>query len=122
MAPTKPPQNFLHYAASSGHRRRVLVLALPDLVVDTEGRDIDACTPPSSHPVTSGFSRGVGTLVSRPAWQRHRALSCDVTLEEECGRELRKIADSFDFMADDDDDDGRSLWWRRLRNSFRRRR
>lgn len=79
--------------ANGGHRRRVLVLALPDVVVDTQGRATGACTPPSALPV--GSSSIAPECRRRAAWQKSRALSCDVMLETEVGQELRRIADTF---------------------------
>lgn len=115
-----------------GHRRRVLVLALPDLVADTEGRASGSCTPPSSaHSPTeakgsrvsfshavSNATGGATRIHSRPAWSRPRALSCDVTLEVELGQELRRIGDTFHrahAMAMNEE----ASVWSRLRRSFR---
>ncbi|XP_053639454.2 uncharacterized protein [Cherax quadricarinatus] len=114
---------------NGGHRRRVLVLALPDLVMDTEGRASGACTPPSSIPsAQSSFGdlnsinsfSGVGGRYGvrpRPAWHKPRALSCDVTMEVEVGQELRRIADTFGSQVADGE---QVSVWRRLRNSLRR--
>lgn len=99
----------IFWTGGVGHRRRVLVLALPDLVADTEGRASGSCTPPSSaHSPTeakgsrvsfshavSNATGGATRIHSRPAWSRPRALSCDVTLEVELGQELRRIGDTF---------------------------
>ncbi|XP_045593247.1 uncharacterized protein [Procambarus clarkii] len=112
---------------NGGHRRRVLVLALPDLIIDTEGRASGACTPPSSTPSaqspvgnsesSDSFMGAGGRYVvrSRPAWRKPRALSCDVTMEVEVGQELRRIADTFHTRRVD----GEVSVWRRLRNSWR---
>lgn len=102
-------KEFVLWTGGGGHRRRVLVLALPDLVADTEGRASGSCTPPSSahSPAEAkgsrvSFSHAVGNATGggtrihpRPAWSRPRALSCDVTLEVELGQELRRIGDTF---------------------------
>ncbi|XP_042218285.1 uncharacterized protein LOC121863614 [Homarus americanus] len=113
--------------ASGGHRRRVLVLALPDLIVDTEGRASGACTPPYTTPSSQSFAgsfefsdtfelpRGIR---ARPAWRRHRALSCDVTLAVELGQELRRIGDNFSSTHASAGAGENFSVWRHLRNSF----
>ncbi|XP_063614304.1 uncharacterized protein LOC134787473 [Penaeus indicus] len=125
-------KEFFLWTGGVGHRRRVLVLALPDLVADTEGRASGSCTPPSSaHSPTEAkgsrvsFSHAVGNATGgatrihpRPAWSRPRALSCDVTLEVELGQELRRIGDTFHrahAMAMNEE----ASVWSRLRRSFR---
>ncbi|XP_071516188.1 uncharacterized protein [Panulirus ornatus] len=116
--------------ASGGHRRRVLVLALPDVVIDTEGRASGACTPPSAqspgrHPESRDSFEvdrcRLGGARPRPAWRKPRALSCDVTMEEEVGQELRRIADRFhlDHAIERANEEDVSSW-RCVLNSFRR--
>lgn len=77
---TQDPEDLNKEGGTLGHQCRVLVLALPDLVVESESGSLDSNTQLSPTPV-------------RPC--RSRAFSCEVTLAEEVGRKLRWIADSF---------------------------
>ncbi|KAB7495905.1 hypothetical protein Anas_11800 [Armadillidium nasatum] len=100
---------------STGHNCRVLVLALPDILVDVKGKLLSSSKTPtcskssgllvhsnkrgelsSTSSTPSSYSSELYDSVSpRPTWRRPRALSCDVTIEVEFGQELRRIADNF---------------------------
>ncbi|KAF2348404.1 hypothetical protein FHG87_020841 [Trinorchestia longiramus] len=124
-----------------GHRRRVLVLSLPDVVVETRpsfqtGVDVTEDSASLSHgredssfssdalgplqgpaptsPVHLRPKRSTGRTYGRP-----RALSCDVTLEETVGRTLRHIADNFEPRRVKERRESNSLFGR-VRRSVRR--
>ena len=95
-------KNINILGGGAGHQRRVLVLVLPDLVVDAEASaDPGAITPPEHKPpddhtpTCSELEEGESPReLARAAWRRPRSLSVDVTLEE-VGHELRRIGDNF---------------------------
>ncbi|XP_063858620.1 uncharacterized protein LOC135099894 isoform X4 [Scylla paramamosain] len=74
------PKDLSKEGGTFGHQCRVLVLALPDLVVESGKESPDSNIQLSPTPACSS---------------RSRAFSCEVTLAEEVGRKLRWIADSF---------------------------
>ncbi|XP_076028803.1 uncharacterized protein LOC143017796 [Oratosquilla oratoria] len=123
-------------SANSGHQRRVLVLAQPDLIA---GHTLATSTTPEAqewehqhHLLKEGFHsrRNVSSLQGRsmirtwrPAWHRPRALSCDVTLLVEVGQELRRISDEFTQSYASSAAPGNAVnrgVWRYLRDFFRR--